>query len=123
MNQDFTVDNLKDSLTKENEAGRHKYNLVHIASHFRLGSNWSNSFLLLGNGEILTLEEINNSPTISFGEVELVTLSACNTGFGEISNGKEIDSLASVIQTKSGKSVMATLWAVADESTSLLMSE
>jgi CHAT domain-containing protein/Tfp pilus assembly protein PilF len=123
MNKDFTVTNFKDSLTGETEDGRRKYNLIHIASHFRLGSNWSNSFLLLGNGEILTLEEINNSPNINFGEVELITLSACNTGFADAGNGKEIDSLASVIQTKSGKAVLATLWAVADESTSLLMSE
>lgn len=125
MNKDFTLANFKDSLIKQNTDGTRKYNVIHIASHFSLGTNWSNSFLLLGNGEILTLEEINKSSSISFGDVELITLSACNTGFGggEDTNGKEVDSLASVIQTKSGKAVLATLWAVADESTSLLISE
>ena len=123
MNKDFTVANFKDALTKETADGKRKFNLIHIASHFRLGSNWTNSFLLLGNGETLSLEEINNSSTINFGDVDLITLSACNTGFADDTNGKEIDSLASVIQTKSGKAVLATLWAVADESTSLLMSE
>ena len=124
MNKDFTAANFKDALTKETSDGKRKYNIVHIASHFSLGSNWSNSFLLLGNGEILSLEEINNSATISFGDVELITLSACNTGFtADDTNGKEIDSLATVIQTKSGKSVLATLWSVADESTALVMSE
>lgn len=123
INKDFTIDNFKDSLTKETVDGKRKYNIVHIASHFSLGGNWSNSFLLLGNGEILSLEKMNNSSTISFGDVELITLSACNTGFADDSNGKEIDSLATVIQNKSGKAVLATLWAVADESTALLMSE
>lgn len=123
MNKDFTRKAIKDSLAVETEDGRKKYNLIHIASHFSLGSNWSNSFLLLGNGEILTLEDIDKSSTLSFGNIELITLSACNTGFADDSDGKEIDSLASVIQTKSGKAVLATLWAVADESTSLLISE
>jgi CHAT domain-containing protein/tetratricopeptide (TPR) repeat protein len=123
MNKDFTVANFKDALAKENPDGTRRYNAVHIASHFKLGSNWSNSFLLVGNGGTLTLEDINNSSTIDFGGVDLITLSACNTGFADDTNGKEIDSLASVIQTKSGKAVLATLWAVADESTSLIMSE
>lgn len=52
-----------------------------------------------------------------------MTLSACNTGFADNSNGAEVDSLADIIQTQGGKSVLATLWAVADESTALLMSE
>ncbi len=123
MNRDFTIGAFKDSLAKETVEGNRKYNVIHIASHFRLGNKDSNSFILLGNGQILTLEEIRNSSTIDFGDVELVTLSACSTGFADDSNGKEVDSLASVIQTKSGKAVLATLWAVADESTSLLMSE
>ena len=123
VNEDFTIASFKDQLSKEGADGKRKFNLIHIASHFRLGTNWSNSFLLLGNGETLSLEDINDSPSIDFGDVDLVTLSACNTGFADDANGKEIDSLASVIQTKGGKAVMATLWPVADESTSLLMSE
>jgi CHAT domain-containing protein/tetratricopeptide (TPR) repeat protein len=123
INKDFTAANLKEALIKETEDGKRKYNLVHIASHFHLGSNYSNSFLLLGNGQILTLAEILSSPTIDFGNIDLITLSACNTGFADDTNGKEIDSLASIIQTKSGKAVLATLWSVADESTALLMSE
>jgi CHAT domain-containing protein/tetratricopeptide (TPR) repeat protein len=123
LDKDFTMRNLTDSLTKETTDGKRQYTVVHVASHFRLGSNWSNSFLLLGNGQVLTLEQLNNSPEISFGDVELITLSACNTAFADDSNGKEVDSLAEAIQTKSGKAVLATLWSVADESTSILMSE
>ena len=55
--------------------------------------------------------------------MELVTLSACNTGLATASNGIEVDSLAEAIQAKSGKAVLATLWAVYDESTSSLMKD
>lgn len=123
MNKDFTSAALKEALAKETTGGKRKYNVIHIASHFWLGSNDSSSFILLGNGQILTLEDIRNSPSLDFGSVELIALSACNTGFAGDTNGREIDSLASVIQTKSGKGVLATLWPVADNSTSLIMSE
>ncbi len=123
LDEDFTVGAFENALATESANGRPKYSVIHLASHFRLGSNWNDSFLLIGNGKYLTLEQISNSPTLNFGDVELVTLSACDTAFANDSNGKEIDSLAEAIQTKSGKSVLATLWAVVDESTPLLMTE
>ena len=123
LDKDFTIDSLSESLSTKTANGKRKYTAVHIASHFQLGTNWANSFLLLGNGQILTLKELKNSPDINFGDVELVTLSACDTAFTADSNGKEVDSLAEVIQAKSGKAVLAALWAVVDESTPLLMSE
>jgi CHAT domain-containing protein/tetratricopeptide (TPR) repeat protein len=123
LDEEFTRRNLIDSLASESADGERRFKVVHLASHFRLGKNWSESFLLMGNGQVLTLEEISNSPEISFGDIELVTLSACNTGFGEETNGGEVDSLAEVIQTKSGKAVLASLWEVVDKSTSMLMSE
>ena len=60
---------------------------------------------------------------MTFENVELVTLSACNTAFGSDATGKEVDSLATFIELRGAKSIMATLWSVADQSTSLLMSE
>lgn len=120
MNKEFTAAAFSDSLA--GASGR-KFNAVHMASHFRLGDDRSSSFLLLGDGTTLSLETISRSPAISFGGVELVTLSACNTAFGTNSTGREIDSLADIIQAKSGKAVLATLWSVSDESTSMLMSE
>ncbi|MCU0238806.1 MAG: CHAT domain-containing protein [Pyrinomonadaceae bacterium] len=122
LDADFTLANLSNSLAKETVDGKKKFTIVHFASHFRLGNNWSESFLLLGNSKILTLEELSNSPELDFGEVELVTLSACKTGLNAQSSGKEVESLADAIQTKGGKAVLATLWDVVDESTSLLMS-
>jgi CHAT domain-containing protein len=122
MDAEFTMPILKDSLTKQTADGKQQFNVIHIASHFRLGSSKYNSFLLLGRGQILTLNDLTGS-NIKFGDAELVTLSACNTAFADNTNGKEVDTLAEVIQSQGGKAVLATLWRVADESTSLLMSE
>jgi CHAT domain-containing protein len=122
LDANFTMQNLTDSLQKKNADGKRRFTVVHLASHFRLGSNWSTSFLFLGNGKLLSLEEISGSQQIDFSDVELVTLSACNTALATASNGIEVDSLAEAIQAKSGKAVLATLWAVYDESTAALMS-
>ena len=122
----FTEAALKENVASRNANGR-KYNVIHFATHFRLGNLPENSFLLLGNNEILTLEEVNDSTDLELSGIELVTLSACNTGFGGISgisaDNKAIDSLAAFIESRGAKSVIATLWAVNDESTSLLMGE
>jgi CHAT domain-containing protein len=123
VDADFNRKNFSESLTKETEDGKRQFTVVHVASHFYLGGTTENSFLLLGEGKILTLAQISNSPEITFEGVELVTLSACNTAFGNDKTGEEVDSLATFIISRGAKSVMATLWAVADDSTWQLMSE
>jgi CHAT domain-containing protein len=101
------------------------YKLIHIASHFRLNPGDSTrSFLLLGDGNVLTMDEIKNNPKLSFRGVELLTLSACQTAVVEKdSSGKEIEGFGYVAQQKGAKAILATLWSVADDSTQLLMSE
>jgi len=130
LDQAFTEDALKTDLSMT-LGDKRKFNVIHFATHFRLGSDTGDSFLLLGNNKALTLADIADSPEMNLTDVELVTLSACNTGFGSVeskdsltaNNGKEVDSLAQFIELRGAKSVMATLWAVVDESTSLLMGE
>lgn len=122
LNDAFTLKNLTDSLARVRADGTKEFTVVHLASHFRLAADWSSSFLLLGNGKILTLEELGNSPLLDFSNVELITLSACNTAFAEESNGSEVDSFASLIQMRNGKAVLATLWEVEDKSAAKLMS-
>jgi CHAT domain-containing protein len=81
--------------------------------------------LLLGGkesqGQRLTLAAINDDPEISFEDVELLTLSACNTALGIEGDGREVDGLGILAQRKGAKAVMATLWSVYDPSTSALM--
>lgn len=101
------------------------YSVVHIASHFNLNPGDSTkSFLLLGDGSVLTVDQIKTKQQLTFEGVELLTLSACQTAvIGKDSSGKEIEGFGYVAQQKGAKAIIATLWSVADESTQLLMSE
>jgi CHAT domain-containing protein/Tfp pilus assembly protein PilF len=117
LDGDFTKEELRTDL-------RQHYSIVHLASHFDFvpGTD-KNSFLLLGDGSKLTMEEFRNMPQVLQG-VELLTLSACDTAVGgEDADGKEVEGFAVLAQRQGAKAVVATLWAVADESTSLLMRE
>ena len=53
---------------------------------------------------------------------KLVTLSACETGLGNISQGDELTGLSRAFLFAGSSSVIVSLWAVADYPTSLLMS-
>lgn len=119
LDEGFTLQNFKDSV------GR--YPVVHIASHFSLNpGNENDSYLLLGAGpdRRLTLASIRQGGTRFVG-VDLLTLSACNTGMspGNTSNGIEIEGFGALAQRSGAKSVLASLWPVADTSTRDLMVE
>jgi CHAT domain-containing protein/tetratricopeptide (TPR) repeat protein len=92
--------------------------VIHIASHFKFQPGTeADSFLLLGNGDKLTLGEFREQ--IRLAGVDLLTLSACETAVG--GKGSEVEGLAVTAQLRGAKSVIATLWPVADNSTSRLM--
>jgi CHAT domain-containing protein len=124
LDDDFTETEMAKALDKH-------YPVVHIASHFVLqAGNETNSYLLLGGKEVggkgyhLTLAELRDDPTLAFEGTELLTLSACQTGTsGTALNGREVDGLGITAQQKGAKSVLASLWSVADESTALLMAD
>jgi CHAT domain-containing protein/Tfp pilus assembly protein PilF len=113
LDDQFTQQSMRQTLLK-------RYPVVHIASHFRFQpGNDTKSFLLLGDGGHLTLAELKTSANL-FGGVQLLTLSACNTGVGD---GAEVEGFGTLAQRQGAKSVIASLWSVADESTSRLMQE
>ena len=113
LDEQFTEASLRATLLK-------RYPVVHIASHFRFQpGDQAQSFLLLGDGGHLSLAELKTMPNL-FGGVELLTLSACNTGLGD---GSEVEGFGTLAQRKGAKAVVASLWPVADESTSQLMQE
>ncbi|MBL8268959.1 CHAT domain-containing protein [Steroidobacter sp.] len=100
-----------------------RYPVVHVASHFRfVPGNEADSFLLAGSGQRVSLDEIRKGRFRLYG-LDLLTLSACETamGGGE-ANGREVESLGVTAQKLGAKSVIATLWSVADASTGLFMS-
>jgi CHAT domain-containing protein/Tfp pilus assembly protein PilF len=117
VDKDFTAQSFADAL-------RHKYSLVHIASHFSFSPTGADkSFLLLGDGSRLTLKTLDSGAQYDLGGVELLTLSACNTGMDERSEGSEVENFGYIAQNRGAKAVIATLWEVGDESTRALMHE
>ncbi len=94
------------------------YPVVHIASHFRFEpGNVSQSYLLLGDGSHLSLSELKGSVHF-FAGVQLLTLSACDTG---MSDGAEVEGLGTLAEIQGAKAVIASLWPVVDSSTKTLM--
>lgn len=104
------------------EIQQKRYAVVHIASHFKFEpGNETQSFLLLGDGTRLTLDQLRNSRDY-FRGVELLTLSACNTATGGTgADGKEVEGFAVLAQRQGAEAVLASLWPVSDASTRLLM--
>jgi len=115
LDSDFTPDQLSIDLW----AG---YPVVHIASHFKFQpGNEADSFLLLGANQKLTLADIQDGD-YPLSEVDLLTLSACETAYGgRDAHGREIESFGVLAQQQGAKAVLATLWPVADSSTAEFM--
>jgi CHAT domain-containing protein/Flp pilus assembly protein TadD len=113
LDEQFTEVSMRATLLK-------RFPVVHIASHFRFQpGDQSKSFLLLGDGGHWSMAELKTLPNL-FSGVQLLTLSACNTGVGD---GTEVEGFGTLAQRQGAKAVVASLWPVVDESTSVLMRE
>lgn len=116
LDDDFTAQRLRQALAQ-------KVTVLHVASHFVFNPGTeTQSFLVLGTGETLTLRALREAD-YNFRGVDLLTLSACDTavGGGADANGREVEGLGTLAQQRGARAVMATLWPVVDESTGLLM--
>ena len=118
LDEAFTALRLRD-------VSQRQFPVLHVASHFRFSPGTEvNSFLLLGDGARLTLGDIRTQ-NYRFDNVDLLTLSACDTGLGggRDEQGKEIEGFGVIAQQQGAKAVLATLWPVADQSTATLMAD
>lgn len=99
-----------------------KHNILHIATHGFLDSDYPlNSYLLME-------PDSQNDGKLSVSEIfelnlnsKLITLSACESGLGELSSGDEIVGLSRAFIYAGTPAVVASLWPVDDASTALLM--
>lgn len=115
-----------DEFNKENLAAEIKkkvYPIIHISTHAQFGIIPEDTFLVAGNNEKLTINELEtllrqagNIPN----SVELLALTACETATGD---DRATLGLAGVALQAGTKSALASLWPVDDESTSNLIAE
>jgi len=93
--------------------------LLHIATHaYYDAETGAYTGLLLGE-DVLGIEDIYNWKL----QAQLVTLSACQTGMGRWYYGDEIVGITQAFLSAGARSVIASLWQVADEHAADLMAE
>ncbi|MEM7107382.1 MAG: CHAT domain-containing protein [Bacteroidota bacterium] len=98
------------------------YDYLHVATHGVLNTRQPGySYLLMHPSEHedgrLTVNEIFNIRL----KARLVTLSACETGLGELSKGDDLIGLSRAFIYSGSPAVIVSLWKVDDATTSLLM--
>ncbi|MCG3773602.1 MAG: hypothetical protein JW395_0411 [Nitrospira sp.] len=116
MNQDFRAAGLEQKLRD----GR--YGILHIATHGKFSTSVNDSFLLTFDEKLTmsTLDRLIGLFRYREDPLELLTLSACQTGVGD---DRAALGLAGVAIKAGARSALATLWFINDEASAELVSE
>jgi len=114
LDEHFTKNKFAEELKKSK-----KNEIFHIASHFKLSNNLASSFLLLGDGNTLSIDEIQSE--YKFNDIKLLTLSACNTGTYTAYNNGKYECFGKFTLNRGCQSTLVTLWKVEDQGTALFM--
>ncbi len=113
INKEATLSNFLDKVER--------YDIIHIATHTIVNENLplSSEFLFnpSSNKYELFLSDIY---TLNL-KAKLATLSSCNTGRGKLEKGEGIMSFAHAFKFAGCSSIVMTLWAIDDISTSVIM--
>jgi CHAT domain-containing protein len=116
LNQDFVAPQM------ERELREGRYGVLHIATHGKFSTDANDSFLLTFDGK-MTMSQLDRLIGLyRFREnpIELLTLSACQTGVGD---DRAALGLAGVAIKAGARSALATLWFINDEASAALISE
>jgi CHAT domain-containing protein/lipopolysaccharide biosynthesis regulator YciM len=101
------------------EAKFKNHNILHLATHAEFNTGVpDNSFIIFGNGDKIRLNEITDW---QIPNINLIVLSACQTGLGKLGDGVEILGFGYQVQKAGAKNVIASLWSVNDAGTGSLM--
>ncbi|WP_273275197.1 CHAT domain-containing protein [Maribacter polysiphoniae] len=98
------------------------YNLIHFATHASANDEFPDY-------SYLAFEDTGNSSNLLYAKdlynyhinADLVTLSACQTGFGKLQKGEGMLSLARGFNYAGVPAIVTTLWKINDQSTSEIM--
>ncbi|MEM9216552.1 MAG: CHAT domain-containing protein [Cyanobacteria bacterium P01_F01_bin.150] len=116
LNADFTRSRLQKALQEED------FSIIHLATHGKFGSEPEDTFLVTGDGEKLTIGELEAAIRQSGGtsQIDLLTLTACQTAIGD---NRATLGLAGVAVQAGARSAIASLWSISDPSTAEIMAE
>ncbi len=95
-----------------------KHNILHLATHGDFNGKPNTSYIFFGNGDTISLSEIKDW---KLSNIDLIVLSACQTGVGKLDNGIEILGFGYQVQLAGAKASLASLWKVSDDGTQALM--
>ena len=114
-----------DEATEENlKANAEEYSIIHLATHFLINDSQPlYSKIVLAqrdkekeDGYLQTYEVFNMNLN-----ADLVVLSACNTGLGKLRKGEGVIGVSRAFLYAGVPSMLASLWSVDDQSTSIIM--
>jgi CHAT domain-containing protein len=110
----------KPRLEQELRDGR--YGVLHIGTHGKFSTDVNDSFLLTFDGKLTmqALDQLVGLFRFRQEPLELLTLSACQTGVGD---DRAALGLAGVALKAGARSALATLWFINDEASATLISE
>jgi CHAT domain-containing protein len=110
----------KPRLEQELRDGR--YGVLHIGTHGKFSTDVNDSFLLTFDGKLTmqALDQLVGLFRFRQEPLELLTLSACQTGVGD---DRAALGLAGVALKAGARSALATLWFINDEASATLLSE
>ena len=107
--------------------------IIHLATHSKANSTLGNYSYLAFNDTVQTqnIASQQSNNTFLFARdlynislnADMVVLSACETGIGEIQRGEGIISMARAFSYAGAKSIVTSLWEVSDEKTKILMTD
>ncbi|WP_397363544.1 CHAT domain-containing protein [Olleya sp. R77988] len=111
----------KEATLKNFKTNAANFGIIHLATHAIFNdSNPEYSYLAFGNEEqdLLYVSDLYNLDL----KTNLVTLSACESGIGDLKRGEGLLSLARGFYFSGAQSISSTLWKINDASSTTLMS-
>ncbi|AOY81687.1 CHAT domain-containing protein [Moorena producens JHB] len=117
LDEEFTRDRLQEEL------GTTVYPIIHIATHGEFGTEPEDTFLVTGENDQLTIDELDRvirSVASTTEPVELLSLTACRTATGD---DRAALGLAGVAVQAGARSALASLWFINDKTTAQIAAQ